>query len=118
VEGGMRVQLNLKGIDAWVKSEFDRLCVKWRPYKPCIYGIALLNKTSRLIENGHTRFTTWYQCFWIQTSEPPKTYGKKDIVVHFADIFCQKIDLHQLVERIANEEDITFVLNGEKNRLQ
>jgi Fe2+ or Zn2+ uptake regulation protein len=117
-ECGMRVQLNLEGIDAWMMSALNKLAAKLEAYEPCVYGIALLKtKPELVVRNGDALFMIPAKCFLVQTSESPRTYGNNDIVVHFADIFCEKINLRQLVERIANNRDIAFALKWEKGAL-
>jgi hypothetical protein len=114
-DSGIRVQLNLEGIDAWMKGALNKLNVKWTPYKPCFYGIVLLEtKPELVVRNEHALLMIPSKCFCVQTSEPPRTYGNDDIVVHFADIFCEKINLRQLVERISSNKDTAFVLKLEK----
>jgi hypothetical protein len=114
---GMRVQLNLEGIDAWMKNELNKCNVKWIPHTPRVYGIALKRTSQILLEQEQTLFMPPHKGLWIQTTEPPRTYGTKDIVVHFADIFCEKINLRQLVERIATNKDTEFALKWEKETL-
>jgi hypothetical protein len=116
-ECGMRVQLNLEGIDAWMMNALNKLGANWEAYEPCVYGIALLKtKPELVVRNGDALFMIPAKCFLVQTNEPPRTYGNNDIIVHFADIFCEKINLRQLVERIANNKG-SFALKWEKGAL-
>jgi hypothetical protein len=116
-ECGMRVQLNMEGIDVWMKNELNKCNVGWIPHTPCVYGIALKRTSQILLEQEQTLFMPPHKGLWIRTTKPPRTYGNNDIVVHFADIFCEKINLRQLVERIAINKDVAFVLKWEKGEL-
>jgi hypothetical protein len=117
-DGGVRVQLNLEGIDAWIKGELSKLPVEWKAYKPCVYGIALLEMEPEIVvRKEKTLLMNPYTCFWVQTSEPPRTYGNQDIIVHFADIFCEKINFRKFVERIANNKNVAFALKWESDGL-
>ncbi|MDR1208332.1 MAG: hypothetical protein LBJ89_03195 [Holosporales bacterium] len=115
---GTRVQLNLEGIDAWIKNELSKLPVEWKAYKLCVYGIAILEMEPEIIvRKEKTLLMSPSTCFWVQTNEPPRTYGNQDIIVHFADIFCKKINFRKFVERIANNKNVAFVLKWESNGL-
>jgi hypothetical protein len=114
-DDGISIQFNLKGIDVWLRSKLN---IDWTAQEPCVYGIALPSKTStRLIKNGKTQFAIVYESLWIQTAEFIRPPENNDVVVHFADIFCEKINLPQLVERVASNKDIAFVLKWEKGEL-
>jgi hypothetical protein len=41
----------------------------------------------------------------------------QDATILFADIFCERINLRQLVERIANNNDVAFALKWESDGL-
>jgi hypothetical protein len=115
---GTSVQLNLEGIDAWIKSELSKLPVEWKAYKPCVYGIALLDMEPEIVvRKEKTLLMNPYTCFLVQTGEPPRTYGNQDIIVHFADIFCEKINFRKFVERIANNKNVAFTLKWESDGL-
>jgi hypothetical protein len=117
-DDGISIRFKLEGIDAWLRSKLSKINIDWTAQEPCVYGIALPSKTStRLIKNGKTQFAIVYESLWIQTAEFVRSPEISDTVVHFADIFCEKINFRQLVERVASNKDIAFVLKWEKEEL-
>jgi hypothetical protein len=115
---GIAVQLNFEGIDAWIQGALNKLGVKWFVYKMCAYGITLRDESPiAFMKNEQTILALQYKCLWIQVNEHPRTHFSNDIVVHFADIFCEKLDFSQFVERIASDQDTKFVLKWEKDGL-
>jgi thiol-disulfide isomerase/thioredoxin len=117
-DAGIRVQLNLEGIDAWMRNKLNELHVDWKPIQPGIYGIALLNKApAHLIENEQSVFQFHYKSLWIEPCSTLVPHLPQDATIFFADIFCEKINFRQLIERIANNNGIAFVLKWEKGEL-
>jgi hypothetical protein len=92
--------------------------VEWKAYRQCVYGIALLDMEPEIVvRKEQTLVMVPHKCLWVQTGESPRTYGNKDIIVHFADIFCERLNLRQLVERIANNKNVAFALKWESDGL-
>ncbi|MDR1653136.1 MAG: hypothetical protein LBS01_05725 [Prevotellaceae bacterium] len=117
-DGGVCTQLELGGIDAWMMEALRKLSIPWIPYKPCVYGIALRNKLPQIVvEKEQTLLMPLYKCLWIQTGALPRTHGCNEIIVLFADIFCEKLNFRQLIERISKGQDTAFVLKWEKDGL-
>jgi hypothetical protein len=106
---GIRVKLNLNGIDEWMKNELCGLHADWKSIQPGVYGIAAAQKEpDQLVKNGQSIFLFHYQSLWIEPFEFSPPCQPQDTVVSFADIFCQKKPLANVVLHIANQGKISF----------
>jgi hypothetical protein len=115
---GVAVQLNFAGIDAWMRAMLDELHVDWKPIQPGIYGIAASNEVPKqFVEEGRSVFKFSYRSLWIKPFVANIPCLPQDTIVSFADIFCERLNLRQLVERISHNQNAAFVLKWEKDGL-
>jgi hypothetical protein len=115
---GVAVQLSFEGIDAWMRARLDELQVDWRLIQPGVYGIAVSNEIPRhIIENGQSVFQFSYRSLWLEPFVANIPCLPQDTTISFADIFCERLNLRQLVERISHNQNAAFVLKWEKDGL-
>jgi hypothetical protein len=112
---GIAVQFDLVGIDAWIRAKLDELQVDWRLIQPGIYGIAASNEVPKqLVEEGRSVFQFSYRSLWIKSFATDIPCLPNDTVVLFADVFCQKKPIADVVQQIARRGQISFCLDFRK----
>jgi hypothetical protein len=117
-DAGIQVQLNLEGIDAWMRNKFNELGVDWKILRPGIYGIAEQNrKTTHLVEDDQDVFLFHYKSLFITPLYSQFTQQPKNVIVQFSDIFCEKVDLPRLIRTVATGKDVEFVLEWKNETL-
>jgi hypothetical protein len=117
-ECGMRIQLNLKGIDAWMQNKLKEINVYWIPIQLGTYGVASKNKApAQFVEDRRSAFNMNYSSLWIEPCDSLFLRLPRDTPVHFAEFFCGKKQLASVVQHIANQGKISLCLEMKETEI-
>jgi hypothetical protein len=109
--GCVQAQLNLEGIDAWMQNKLNELHVDWKLIQSGIYGIETPSKEpAHMIEDDQDVFFFCYKSLFIVPLYKGFTHQPKNVIIQFADIFCENVDMRRLIRTVATGKEVEFVL--------
>lgn len=107
---GLKIQPCLEGIDRWMQNKLKQESLHWIRYRLCFYGI--YNPSKPVIEHivkGQRTLLVPYEPLKISTDST-----QKDSLC-FADLFCEKLPLHSVVQSLLTSKTFLILENSKQN---